>query len=56
MIYVGVPSFCGLGLEDGHVPTLSLLLYSIEGSGCGVLIVVWASIGIVASGSNVLGL
>ena len=20
MVYAGVPSFCGLGLEDGHVP------------------------------------
>ena len=27
MIYAGVPSFFGLGLEDGHVPTFWLLLY-----------------------------
>ena len=26
MIYAGVPSFCGLGLDDGHVPTFWLLL------------------------------
>ena len=27
MIHAGVPSFFGLGLEDGHVPTFWLLLY-----------------------------
>ena len=33
MIYVGFPSFFGLGLEDGHVPTFWLLLYvEIAGS------------------------
>ena len=26
MIHAGVPSFCGLRLEDDHVPTLWLLL------------------------------
>ena len=28
MIYAGSASFCCLGLEDGHVPTLWPLLYS----------------------------
>ena len=27
-IYAGLPSFCGLGLEEGHVPTLWLLPYT----------------------------
>ena len=27
MIYAGCPSLCGLGSEDGHVATFSLLLY-----------------------------
>ena len=27
MIYTGLPSFFGLGLEDGHVPTFWLLLW-----------------------------
>ena len=27
IIYAGFPSFSGLGLEDGHVPTFRLLLY-----------------------------
>ena len=26
MIYAGIPSFFGLGLEAGHVPTIWLLL------------------------------
>ena len=26
-IYAGLHSFCGSGLEDGHVPTFFLLLY-----------------------------
>ena len=26
MIFAGFPSFCGLGLEDGHVPIVWLLL------------------------------
>ena len=26
MIHAGFPSFCGLGLEDGHVPTFWNLL------------------------------
>ena len=29
MIYPGVPSFSGLGLEDGHIPTFRLLLYPL---------------------------
>ena len=29
IIYAGIPSFFGLGLEDGHVPTLWLLLYKV---------------------------
>ena len=27
MIYAGLPSFLGLELEDGHVPTFWLLMY-----------------------------
>ena len=30
MIYAGVPSFFGLGLEDGHVPTFWLLVYDMQ--------------------------
>ena len=29
VIYAGFPSFFGLGLEDGHVPTFWLLLYGL---------------------------
>ena len=30
LIYAGFPSFCGLGLEDGHVPTFCLLLWESD--------------------------
>ena len=30
MMYAGVPSFFGLGLEDGHVPSFWLLLFRIQ--------------------------
>ena len=31
MIYAGLPSFCGLGLEELHIPTLWLLLQILRG-------------------------
>ena len=30
MIFAGLPPFCRLGLEDGHVPTFWFLLYNVE--------------------------